>query len=193
MSPWVGSIIFILGAMASIAIRIPHDKVSQDTKIVESRKGLLEKLLIGLVMIGMILFPVLSFTPILAFASYEPSFPMIVVGFFLMVASLWVFHRSHKDLGKNWSVSLEVREDHILVTNGIYKSVRHPMYTSILLLALVQIFLIPNWVAGPALLVAFSIMFFSRLHTEEKMMLDKFGVQYENYRQQTKRIIPGVW
>jgi protein-S-isoprenylcysteine O-methyltransferase Ste14 len=118
---------------------------------------------------------------------------MIVLGSLAMVASLWVFYRSHKDLGKNWSASLEVREDHVLVTNGVYQSIRHPMYTSIFLLAIAQMFLVPNWIAGPALFTAFSIMFFSRLHTEEKMMLDRFGLQYENYRMQTKRVIPGVW
>ena len=193
MNPWIGNGIFIIGAIASIAIRIPHDRISQATKVVENRKGLLEKTLLFLVMTGMILLPVLSFTPVLAFAAFAPNPNMIIVGSFAMVASLWVFHRSHKDLGRNWSASLEVREDHVLVTNGIYQSIRHPMYTSIFLLAIAQIFLIPNWIAGPALFVAFLIMFLSRLHTEEQMMLDKFGLHYESYRMRTKRIIPGVW
>ena len=43
MSPWIGNIIFVLGFVASVVIRIPHDKVSQKTKIEESRKDLLEK------------------------------------------------------------------------------------------------------------------------------------------------------
>jgi protein-S-isoprenylcysteine O-methyltransferase Ste14 len=193
MNPWIGNGIFIFGAIASIAIRVPHDRISQATKVVENRKGLLEKTLLFLVMTGMILLPVLSFTPILAFAAYAQHPSMIAVGSLAMVASLWLFHRSHKDLGKNWSASLEVREDHVLVTNGIYQAIRHPMYTSIFLLGVAQMLLVPNWIAGPALLTAFSIMFFSRLHTEEQMMLDKFGLQYENYRRQTKRIVPGVW
>jgi protein-S-isoprenylcysteine O-methyltransferase Ste14 len=193
MNPWIGNGIFMIGAIASIVIRVPHDRISQATKVVESRKGLLEKTLLLLVMTGMIFFPVLSFTPVLAFAAYAQNPTMIVLGSLAMVASLWVFHRSHKDLGKNWSASLEVREGHVLVTNGVYQSIRHPMYTSIFLLAIAQIFLVPNWVAGPALFATFSIMFFSRLHSEEQMMFDKFGLQYQNYRNQTKRIIPGVW
>ncbi len=193
MSPWIGNIIFILGSLASIAIRMPHDKVSQEARVVESRKGALEKILLFSVMTSMILLPILSFTPALSFASYTPNTMMIVIGALAMGISLWVFHRSHKDLGRNWSVSLEVREDHSLVTDGIYKSIRHPMYTSIFLLAIAQIFLIANWIAGPALFVAFSIMFFSRLKTEEKMMLDTFGTQYERYRKRTKRLIPRVW
>ncbi len=64
------------------------------------------------------------------------------------------------------------------------------MYSSIFLLAIAQMFLVSNWIAGPALFTAFSIMFGSRLHTEERMMLDKFGAQYESYRLRTKRIIP---
>jgi protein-S-isoprenylcysteine O-methyltransferase Ste14 len=193
MNPWIGNGIFMIGAITSIAIRVPHDRISQTTKVVENRKGLLEKTLLFLVMTGMIFLPVLSFTPVMAFAAYAQNPTMIVLGSLAMVASLWVFYRSHKDLGKNWSASLEVREDHVLVTNGVYQSIRHPMYTSIFLLAIAQMFLVPNWIAGPALFTAFSIMFFSRLHTEEKMMLDRFGLQYENYRMQTKRVIPGVW
>lgn len=193
MNPWFGNFIFILGVVASIAVRIPHDKVSQQTKIIESRKGALEKAMLYSVLGGMILFPVLSFTPALSFANYLSNIMAVVIGTLSMAASLWVFYCSHKDLGRNWSVSLEVRENHTLITGGIYKSIRHPMYTSIFLLSLAQIFLLANWIAGPALFIAFSIMFFSRLHTEEQMMLDKFGAQYENYRKKTKRIIPGVW
>jgi hypothetical protein len=46
MNPWIGNAIFLISVIASIAIRVPHDKVSQETKVTESRKGALEKLLL---------------------------------------------------------------------------------------------------------------------------------------------------
>jgi len=52
--------------------------------------------------------------------------------------------RTHKDLGRNWSVTLEVREQHALVTNGVYSRVRHPMYSAFWLWALAQALLLPK-------------------------------------------------
>ena len=150
---------FAVGFVASIIIRIPHDKQSQKTKITESRRGIIEKLLLSLMLVGVVILPVLSLTPLLSFAAYKLEPTMFVLGIVTTMASLWLFHRSHADLGKNWSVSLEIREGHSLVTGGVYESIRHPMYTSIFLLAIGQAFLLPNWIAGPAALIAFTIMF----------------------------------
>lgn len=193
MNSWIGNTIFIISIIASIAIRVPHDKISQQTKVAWSRKDAREKLLLALVMIGMIFLPIASFTPLLSFAQYPLHLAAVALGTFAMVLSLWLFYRSHADLGKNWSATLEIREGHQLVTGGVYKSVRHPMYSSIFLLAIGQLLLLPNWVAGPALLFAFALMFVSRMNTEEKLMLDQFGTEYESYRRRTKRLIPGVW
>ena len=48
------------------------------------------------------------------------------LGIAVDVACLWMFHRTHSDLGENWSVSLDLRERHTLVTTGVYALVRHP-------------------------------------------------------------------
>ncbi len=193
MNPWIGNIIFSIGAIASVVIRIPHDKISQKTRISENRRGALEIVLMALIGLGMFLLPILGFTPILEFANYPSSAAAVVAGTLMLIASLWLFFKSHADLGKNWSMTLQIREEHALVSNGVYKSIRHPMYTSIFLLSFAQLLLLSNWISAPALLIAFSILFAIRLRTEEQMMLDKFGAQYESYRQKTKRIIPGVW
>ncbi len=48
-----------------------------------------------------------------------------------MVAALWLFWRSHADLGRNWSQAFELRKGHELITHGVYRVVRHPMYAAI--------------------------------------------------------------
>ena len=112
----------------------------------------------------------------------------------LVAASgLWLFRRSHIELGKNWSISLDLREGHQLVTSGLYRHVRHPMYASIFLYAVGQALVVPNWIVGPANLVAFFVLFAVRVQSEEQMMADKFGDQYRNYMAKTKRLIPGIW
>jgi protein-S-isoprenylcysteine O-methyltransferase Ste14 len=52
---------------------------------------------------------------------------------------------------------------------------------------------IPNWVADPSNLVAFTILFGLRVRAAEKMMADEFGDEYTAYTARTKRLVPGVW
>ena len=109
------------------------------------------------------------------------------------MAGLWLFFRSHVDLGTNWSVTLEVREQHRLVTHGVYRRIRHPMYTSFFLYAVGQLLVLPNWVAGPSYLVPFVILFACRVRAEEEMMREQFGDEYVAYMTRTKRLVPGIW
>jgi protein-S-isoprenylcysteine O-methyltransferase Ste14 len=101
--------------------------------------------------------------------------------------------QSHADLGKNWSISLEVRERHALVQTGIYRFIRHPMYASFFVLALAQFLLLPNWVAGGAGLVGVSILYAFRARNEERLMHETFGSNYVHYMTKTKRLIPWIF
>jgi protein-S-isoprenylcysteine O-methyltransferase Ste14 len=194
MSPWIGKLAFLLGLVVFVAIRVPHDKRSKEARITESRKDALEKALLVLMGIGGFLLP-LTFilSPLFSFADYSLGLLPLLVGIVCLGFSLWLFHRSHVDLGANWSNSLELRENHQIVAFGVYKSIRHPMYAAIFVYALAQALLLPNWLAGPGCLVAFVFMFVFRLRPEERMMLEKFGQPYQDYLARTKRLIPGIW
>ena len=115
------------------------------------------------------------------------------LGIAVDLACLWLFYRTHRDLGHNWSVSLDLRERHTLVTTGVYGLVRHPMYSGFWLMALAQALLLPNWVAGPAGLVGFGILFFGRVRREEKMMITAFGDEYQSYMRRTARVVPWIY
>lgn len=97
------------------------------------------------------------------------------------------------DLGTNWSITLELRESHRLVTGGVYRLVRHPMYSALWLYSIGQALALPNWVAGPSYLVSFGLLFAFRVGREERMMREGFGKEYDDYAARTKRLIPGVW
>ena len=123
----------------------------------------------------------------------RPFIPAIAwLGLLPLCAALWLFRRSHVDLGRNWSVTLKVREQHVLVKTGVYRLVRHPMYSSFFLLGLAQMLLLPNWLAGASGLIGVGLLFGFRVVREEAMMLETFGDQYRSYMARTKRIIPWI-
>jgi protein-S-isoprenylcysteine O-methyltransferase Ste14 len=132
-------------------------------------------------------------TPVLAFADYALHPIPFFAGLACLVAGLWLLYRSHADLGDNWSITLEVRENHQLVTQGIYRRIRHPMYLALLLHAAGQALVLPNWVAGPAYGIGFLFLFAGRIAREEQMMQDEFGEEYAAYLARTARLIPGLW
>ena len=104
-----------------------------------------------------------------------------------------MFRLTHKALGRMWSVSLQLKQDHKLITSGIYRRLRHPMYTAFWLMALAQALLLPNWIAGPAGLVGFGFLFFSRVGPEERLMEKAFGQEYRDYKARTKRVLPFIY
>jgi protein-S-isoprenylcysteine O-methyltransferase Ste14 len=67
------------------------------------------------------------------------------------------------------------------------------MYLALFLFSAGQALVLPNWVAGPAYIVSFGLLFALRLRAEERMMREAFGAEYEAYEARTKRLIPGVW
>ncbi len=103
---------------------------------------------------------------------------------------MWLFWRSHTDLGNNWSVTLEVRSTHQLVTHGVYRTIRHPMYAAFLLLAAAQVLLLPNWIAGWSALATVGLMCIIRVPREESMMCEFFGVEYHRYMRSTGSVVP---
>ena len=112
------------------------------------------------------------------FASYAARPCAFALGVVSGIAALVLFRLTHKALGKMWSVSLQLKQDHKLITTGIYKQLRHPMYTAFWLMALTQALLLPNYIAGLAGLVGFGFLFFSRIGPEEAMMQEAFGEEY---------------
>jgi len=183
-------LLFLAFSILYLLIRIYFQRRVSATKKVQNRASLGDRLVILLVAGGQGLIPLLFlFTPWFDWANYIlPDFLMIP-GAMLMMFGVWLFWRAHKDLDNNWSVTLELSENHKLITLGVYRYLRHPMYASFFVLAFGQAMLINNWLAGVAALLAVSLLYWLRLPHEEKMMLDHFGDEYQRYMRRTG----GVW
>jgi protein-S-isoprenylcysteine O-methyltransferase Ste14 len=193
MNPWIAKAVVLVGTLAMIAIRAPHGERSRRVKVAKSHKTPLETGLLVLAWVGFFVPLIWVAAPAFSFAEYPLHTGPLVAGVMCFVIGLWLFYRSHTDLGTNWSITLEVREQHRLITRGVYRRIRHPMYSALLLYSVGQALVIPNWVAGPANLSAFAVLLALRMRAEERMMADEFGAEYAEYSARTKRLVPGVW
>ena len=193
MSPWFGKAIILASSIAMVVIRAPHGQRSRGVKVVRSARGALEIVLLTLAWLAFFVPLVWVAAPVFAFADYPLRLLPLLAGVVCLAVGLWLFARSHADLGTNWSLTLEVREKHELVTRGVYRTVRHPMYSALLLYSIGQALVVPNWIAGPSYGVAMVLLVGFRLGPEERMMREEFGEEYEAYMARTKRLVPGVW
>jgi protein-S-isoprenylcysteine O-methyltransferase Ste14 len=191
MTPFWAKLAWALGLVGWFVIRWPHARRARRTP---SRARTLDLLRLSVSFLGMCLIPALYVaTGEPRFADYPFRPEAAWIGVALFALALWLFDRSHKDLGRNWSVTLEIRDRHELVTQGVYRHVRHPMYSAFWLWALAQALLLPNWIAGPAGLVGFGTLFFLRVFHEEAMMIEVFGDEYRRYMARTWRVLPGIY
>lgn len=193
MNPWIAKTVVLAASIVMVAIRAPHGQRSRSVQIVKDLKGRREVILLTLAMVGFFVPLIWVASPAFAFADYPLRLSPLIAGIVCFVVGLWLFHRSHADLGTNWSITLQVREQHRLITHGVYRRVRHPMYTALLLYSCGQALVLPNWVAGPSYLVTFGILLAFRVHAEERMMLEEFGAEYTAYTATTTRLVPGIW
>ena len=192
-------VVWLVGFVAGCVIRarwtLPYRKQTRQTPVIDRRMTWLEWPLLALAGVGMQVVPLLYlFTSWLDFADYHlPRWFSQAVGWtgaVTFAAALWLLWRSHADLGRNWSAMVEVRKGQSLVTEGVYRTIRHPMYAAHWLWAVAQALLLQNWVAGPAFLVVFLALYPLRVPREERMMLDQFGDNYRWYVKRTGRLIP---
>jgi len=193
VNPWIAKAVVLAATVVMIAIRAPHARDSRRLKVVRSHKTTLEVVVLVLAWAGFFIPLVWIASPAFSFAEYPLRPGPLVSGIVFFVIGLWLFYRSHADLGANWSVTLEVRERHRLITQGIYRRIRHPMYSALLLYGVAHVLVVPNWVAGPSNLVTFAVLFALRVRAEERMMLEQFGDEYTVYMARTKRLVPGIW
>jgi protein-S-isoprenylcysteine O-methyltransferase Ste14 len=191
MTPGVAKFAFVMMAIGWYLLRYEYARRSRREKILRSARGPRETALLLVSLTGLGILPLIYIvTAVPHFADYVFRPAQAWLGLFFAIAALVMFQLTHRALGRNWSISLDVREDHQLITNGIYRKIRHPMYSAFWLWAVAQALLLPNWVAGFAGLIGFGTLFFGRVAREERMMLETFGDGYRDYMARTGRVIP---
>ena len=118
--PW--NLVFTAGLICYMSIRHVYESRSKKMRGEQTKQpNTIEIVLLVIVLIGSLIIPILYLlTNWFGFADYHLSSIFPWIGASVMIFALWLFWRSHSDLGKNWSVTLEVQKDHQLVQYGVY-------------------------------------------------------------------------
>jgi protein-S-isoprenylcysteine O-methyltransferase Ste14 len=115
----------------------------------------------------------------------------LLVGAVLVAAGLAFAIWARRHLGRNWSSSVVLKQDHALIRSGPYRWVRHPIYTGILLALLGTAVTIGELRAAIGFAL-FVVSFVLKSRAEEKWMREVFP-EYEQYRGNTAALIPGIY
>jgi protein-S-isoprenylcysteine O-methyltransferase Ste14 len=110
---------------------------------------------------------------------------LFVIGFtILLVAQITLRH--------SYSSTLVIREDHQLITHGVYRFIRHPIYLGNILV-FIGIALYASSLYGLLVMSALIPVFLNRIRMEERLLTEEFGDEYRTYKEATSKLIPFVY
>jgi len=111
------------------------------------------------------------------------------IGLILAIISIPYVYWVGQTLANYYSFTVEIQEDHKLITTGPYHRIRHPMYAAFILFLAAQVLVSDNWLFL-AILLAMIPGLYTRISKEEKMMIEEFGDEYRAYMKRTGRLLP---
>lgn len=109
------------------------------------------------------------------------------------IGSVLLIMAAVKTLGKEWSITARMVENHQLATKGPYAVVRHPIYTGMLGMLVATGLAISAWIALVAAIVIFATGTLIRVRIEERLLRETFGQRFEEYARQVPAVIPGIF
>ncbi len=114
--------------------------------------------------------------------------PVLVIA--IGAVSLWTLWSAVRVLGRQWSLQARVLEDHRLVREGPYRFVRHPIYTGMLGMIVVGALAWTHWIGFLVALTLFGIGTAIRVRSEEKLLREQFGAEFDDYKRAVPAVLP---
>ena len=108
----------------------------------------------------------------------------------ISAASVWITIAAVRTLGKQWSYQARLVEGHKLIVSGPYRFVRHPIYTGMFGKLLATGLAISHWIGLLPAVLVFAIGTAIRVRSEEKLLRDAFGEDFEAYTRYVPAILP---
>ncbi len=132
------------------------------------------------------------FSPILAGVEWL-ELVAAVIAIVAAIGSVLLIMAAVKTLGKEWSITARMVQDHKLATRGPYARVRHPIYTGMLGMLIATGLAISHWIVLVAAIVVFAIGTWIRVRIEERLLHETFGPRFEDYARRVPAVIPKIF
>ncbi|BAZ10198.1 isoprenylcysteine carboxyl methyltransferase [Calothrix sp. NIES-4071] len=114
-------------------------------------------------------------------------------GLALMIIGLIIRFWAAKTLGKLYTRTLQILEDHHMVNQGLYSIIRHPGYLGTFIMDIGAGFAVSNWFVLIIILLTGLTVRVYRVKVEEEMLEASLGEQYKTYCETTWRLIPFIY
>jgi protein-S-isoprenylcysteine O-methyltransferase Ste14 len=121
----------------------------------------------------------------------EPWLPVISLLF--LMGGLIIRWTAILTLGRFFSTSVAIHQDQRVVRTGLFRLVRHPSYSGLLLLFLGMALSFGNWLSFAVIVVPFLAALLHRIKVEESSLVEALGQDYVEYRRSTKCLLPGIF
>jgi protein-S-isoprenylcysteine O-methyltransferase Ste14 len=111
---------------------------------------------------------------------------LIIIGMVIRFAAII-------SLGRFFTVDVTIRQDHRIKKDGIYSLIRHPSYLGSILSFIGFGLSLNNWLSLPVIVIPVTMAMLYRIRIEEKVLLDRFGQEYAEYKNDTCSLIPYIY
>jgi len=127
------------------------------------------------------------------FSTTRFEIAVVAAGLVLCVAGIGLRTWSKLVLGRFYTFSIALTEEHRILTDGPYRFVRHPLYLGTFLAVTGLFLLTQSWATLWLLTLPTMLVYGIRLVREDTYLIQQLGPDYRHYAQHTARLIPFVW
>ncbi len=135
----------------------------------------------------------LIFKTIALFPLHIGYLPRQIIGLLIFATGLALRYIAVKHLGRLFTTDVSIYTNHQLIIAGPYRWVRHPAYTGLIIAFAGAGLAMGDFIALALLTIPVTVAFSYRINIEEKFLVKKFGKEYQDYRQQTKKLLPWIF
>ena len=132
------------------------------------------------------------FSPVVS-ASPVAEWGLAALTVAVAVASVWLVNAAARRLGKQWALTASLVEGHELIQDGPYRFVRNPIYTGMFGMLLATGLAVTQWIPLLIAIVLFIPGTYIRIRSEERLLRQAFGSEFEAYARSVPALIPGIY
>ena len=131
-------------------------------------------------------------SPFIGDGQYALNVVLQILAVALVCVSVWLATSAVRELDKQWSLTARLIENHQLITSGVYRFVRHPIYAAMFGMMVATAIVLSHWLVLTGAAIVFLIGTKIRTSSEERLLREAFPAEYKEYAARVPALIPFV-